>query len=348
MDYDWPNLAKMIDLNKGHAGVDLTGAKGYVDAVEVYLGRPVPGDPEKPYYDPEAANNYERAIVAGIPAIGLMVELKPSFWVTDPWRVTLGYVQSQDKSKNPLYMFVENFFASSRIKEDMAKIPISFITLVCDECLEGAVWNAADLMANIKHLNAGMAEGKIPKVKIFVASTPELVNSAQWIQSFGNKDATNLFVQHFYNDSVPEGVMVQSKKNKPGTYTWETLKNCLPDAGTRPTYNGEIQYFGAKPYPYWWSHTFAGVYLPNGKGGTVQFGISSSWYTKAALYNFLGVKDTVPPVETKCEEGFHKDSNGNCVADDVPPIVPPSSDAIAKLQATSDEILALLNRHFRN
>jgi hypothetical protein len=379
MDYDWPNLAVMIDLNKGHAGVDLTSAKGHVDAVEIYLGRPVPGDPEHCYYDPECANNYERAIAAGIPAIGLMVELKPSFWVTDPWGVTLGYVESQDKSKNPLYMFVQNFFASTRIQDDMKKTPITFITLVVDEAIEGAVWNAADLFANIKHLNVGMAEGKIPKVKIFVAAIPEIVNSDQWIQAFGTKDASNLFEGHFYRDNVGEGVMVQSSQSKPGTYTWDTLANCLPNAGTRPVFKqgnskaGQVAYLGAKPNPRWWAHTFGGVYLPNGKGGVVQFGISSSWDTKTGLYNFLGVKDTVPPVETKCEEGFHKDTNGNCVVDEALPTdhgcasdevwneqtqkceketIPPLAllhlqDSVDKLQDTSDEILTFLKDRFK-
>jgi hypothetical protein len=303
MAFDWNNLAVMIDLNKGHVNVDLTPAKGHVDAVQIYLGRAVPGDPLNPYYDSEAANNYERAIAAGIPAIGLVVELKPSYWTVDPWKVDLEDVRNQDKSKNPMYGFIEHFFTSTRIQADMAKTPISFITFVVDESIEDAPWNMADLLANIKHLNEGMTSGKIPHLKIFVAAIPELVNSQTWIQGFGTSSAANLFEQYFYHDNFPYGVMVQESQNKPGTYTWETLKNCLPTAGTRPVYKdgskkGEVAYLGAKPCPFWWSHTFGGVYLPNGKGGTIQFGISSSFYIKADLYNFLGVKAVTPPVVT--------------------------------------------------
>jgi hypothetical protein len=368
MAFDWNVLPVMVDLNKGHAGIDFTGAKGHVDAVQIYMGHPVPGDPLNVYYDPEAANNYERAISAEIPAIGLMVELKPSFWVTDPWRVTLGDVRTQDKSKNPVYMFIEHFFASTRIQADMEKVPISFITFVVDETEEGAVWNMADLTANINHLNIGMKEGKIPPIKIFVAVIPELENSEAWIQEFGTKNAINLFEQYFYHDNVPQGVMVQSQQSKPGTYTWDTLKNCVPDAGLRPVYKsgdkkGDVAYLGAKPNPWFWSHTFGGVYLPNGKGGVIQFGVSSSFYTLADLYNFLGVKAVVPPVEINCDPGYHKDANGNCVPDTnkdcpegkhwdeasqkcVEDVVPPVNGDFSEITTRLDAILALLKEIF--
>ena len=44
---------------------------------------------------------------------------------------------------------------------------------------------------------------------------------------------------------------------------------------------------------------------------TVAFGMDVSTMTKEQLYTWMNY--TAPPVETKCEAGFHKDANGNCI-----------------------------------
>jgi hypothetical protein len=291
----WKNNAFGIDVSSAQTGLDWSVVSADFAMIKMGETNRTSGVID---YDQQFAVHVQGAYDNNIPVGAYFV---PDAEINGTLQIPLSAYRNGARGKDIEYSFIQKTLQNKAVQ---------FIAIVFAHASADAVWNDANLEYLVNSLQAGMVAGEIQKMPIVLCANEDFVNK----NFFYNKTNTFFdFVARHESDTLR--VWSLSNTGPSVSTTWADVKNHLPLDTAKPTYLNSTKY-----QPLFWQ--FAIDKLPFNKTGSLtNFGVNISTLSKTALYTWMNFAGTVvPPVDTTCESGFHKDANGNCIPDAPPPV----------------------------